>query len=85
MKVQYIGGAYAPGQFPDTTLPEIAFLGRSNVGKSSLLNRLLNRKSAARVSSTPGRTQRINLFRIGDAGVFADLPGYGFARVPHAS
>lgn len=71
---------------PDLGLPEIAFAGRSNVGKSSALNRLLNRKKAARVSSTPGRTQAINLFRIGKEGgcVFADLPGYGYARVPTA-
>lgn len=70
------------GRLPDTGLPEVAFAGRSNVGKSSLLNRMLNRKSAARVSNTPGRTQAINLFRVGDACVFADLPGYGFAKVP---
>lgn len=71
-------------RMPDLGLPEVAFAGRSNVGKSSALNRLLNRKKAARVSSTPGRTQQINLFKLGDAGVFADLPGYGFARVPQA-
>jgi GTP-binding protein len=65
-------------------LPEVAFAGRSNVGKSSALNRLLGAKSAARVSSTPGRTQAINLFQLGAAGVFADLPGYGFASVPDA-
>jgi GTP-binding protein len=67
---------------PVTGLPEVAFAGRSNVGKSSLLNRVLNRKRAARVSSTPGRTQRINLFKVGEDVVFADLPGYGFAKVP---
>ncbi len=74
------------GSFPDVLpqlgLPEVAFAGRSNVGKSSCLNKLLNRKGAARVSSRPGRTQAINLFRIGESGVFADLPGYGYAKVP---
>lgn len=73
-----------PGRLPELGLPEVAFAGRSNVGKSSALNRLLNRKKAARVSSTPGRTQTINLFRIGESCVFADLPGYGYARVPTA-
>ena len=80
-KLKFLGSF--TDDLPVTGLPEVAFAGRSNVGKSSLLNRLLNRKSAARVSSTPGRTQRINLFRLGDGGVFADLPGYGFAKVPH--
>ena len=69
-------------QWPDLGLPEVAFAGRSNVGKSSALNTLLQRKSAARVSGRPGRTQAINLFRVGDGAAFADLPGYGFARVP---
>ena len=61
--------------------PEIAFLGRSNVGKSSLLNSLLQRKGLARTSNTPGRTQSINFFLINDAFYFVDLPGYGFAKV----
>lgn len=73
-----------PGRLPELGLPEVAFAGRSNVGKSSALNKLLNRKKAARVSSTPGRTQTINLFRIGEGCVFADLPGYGYAKVPTA-
>lgn len=73
-----------PGAPPKTGLPEIAFAGRSNVGKSSAINALLGRKAAARVSKTPGRTQAINLFRIDDRLVFADLPGYGFAKVPEA-
>ena len=69
---------------PVLGLPEIAFVGRSNVGKSSALNTLLKRKSLARVSATPGRTQLVNLFDIGGKLVFADLPGYGWARVPDA-
>ena len=71
-----------PADFPETGLPEVAFAGRSNVGKSSCLNRLLGSKKAARVSNTPGRTQLINLFDVMGEFVFADLPGYGFARVP---
>lgn len=77
-------GSFDDTDLPDTELPEVAFAGRSNVGKSSALNTLLNRKKAARVSGRPGRTQRINLFQVGDACIFADLPGYGFARVPDA-
>ncbi|MCO4746030.1 MAG: ribosome biogenesis GTP-binding protein YsxC [Proteobacteria bacterium] len=71
-----------PSEFPDTELPEIAFAGRSNVGKSSCLNKLLGSKKAARVSNTPGRTQLINMFDVMGEMTFADLPGYGFARVP---
>lgn len=63
------------------SLPEVAFLGRSNVGKSALLNRLIHRRAMARVSRTPGRTQEINFFCINDLFVLADLPGYGYARV----
>lgn len=79
-RVTFLGSF--PGEPPATGLPEIAFAGRSNVGKSSALNRLLGGRKAARVSSRPGRTQALNLFRIGDAAVFVDLPGYGYARVP---
>ncbi|MCB9681422.1 MAG: YihA family ribosome biogenesis GTP-binding protein [Alphaproteobacteria bacterium] len=71
-----------PAELPDTGLPEVAFAGRSNVGKSSALNTLLRTGKAARVSSRPGRTQTINLFQLGDVLAFADLPGYGFAKVP---
>ena len=71
-----------PGELPEVGLPEVAFAGRSNVGKSSALNCLLDSKKAARVSSTPGRTQAINLFRVHNKQVYADLPGYGFAKVP---
>ncbi|MCM1363828.1 MAG: ribosome biogenesis GTP-binding protein YihA/YsxC [Faecalibacterium sp.] len=70
-------------QLTESTLPEIAFSGRSNVGKSSLLNRLLGRKSLARVSSTPGKTVTINMFKL-DACRFVDLPGYGYAKVSNS-
>src|SRR5579863_9403904 len=68
--------------FPGDRLPEVSFLGRSNVGKSSLLNALAGRKGLAFTSSTPGRTQTINFYRIDSAFYFVDLPGYGYARVP---
>jgi len=80
--VEFLGSF--PKRFPDAQYPEVAFVGRSNVGKSSAINALLNRKSAARVSSTPGRTQAVNLFRVGEQLCFADLPGYGFAKAPEA-
>jgi len=73
--------AVRPNQWIEDGLPEFAFIGRSNVGKSSLLNRLLNRKSLARVSRKPGKTQQINFFRINDQFRFIDLPGYGYANV----
>lgn len=69
---------------PDSTWPEIAFAGRSNVGKSSLINTLLNRRGLVRTSSTPGRTQMLNFFAINESLHFVDLPGYGFARAPRA-
>jgi GTP-binding protein len=89
MKVltRFVLSAYAPDQFPRPELPEIAFLGRSNVGKSSLINSLVSAK-VAKTSNTPGRTQAINFFEIRWPGrprpelIFADLPGYGYARVP---
>jgi GTP-binding protein len=78
----FLGGmAVAGGWRPQQAHPEIAFLGRSNVGKSSLLNTLVRRKAFARVSRTPGRTQEINFFEINGRFVFVDLPGYGYARV----
>ncbi len=73
--------ATADGWRPTHTFPEIAFAGRSNVGKSSLLNALVRRKAFARVSRTPGRTREINFFAVNNAFVFADLPGYGYARI----
>ena len=69
---------------PKRRLPEIAFLGPSNVGKSTLVNSLLGRRQLARVSKTPGRTQQLNFFRVNDVVDFVDLPGYGFAKVPKA-
>jgi GTP-binding protein len=80
--VEFIGGmAEKHGWRPDSNLPEVAFAGRSNVGKSSLLNCLVRRKSFARVSRTPGRTREINFFRVNNGFVLVDLPGYGYARV----
>jgi GTP-binding protein len=80
--VEFLGGmAETTGWRPDSSLPEIAFAGRSNVGKSSLLNSLIRRKSFARVSRTPGRTREINFFRINNQYVLVDLPGYGYARI----
>lgn len=68
-------------QYPETTVPEIAFAGKSNVGKSSMINALLNRRSLARTSSQPGKTQTINFYNINDMLNFVDLPGYGYAKV----
>ena len=67
-------------QLPESTLPEVVFAGRSNVGKSSLINKVFNQKQLARVSATPGKTSTINYFRCGDTARFADLPGYGYAK-----
>ncbi|MES2524382.1 MAG: ribosome biogenesis GTP-binding protein YihA/YsxC [Gemmatimonadota bacterium] len=80
--LEFIGPmATRDGWRPPSELPEIAFAGRSNVGKSSLLNRLLRRKAFARVSNTPGRTREINFFKVNNTFVLADLPGYGYARI----
>ena len=73
--------AVNPKQYPKTDFPDLAFAGRSNVGKSSLMNKLLNRKSLARVSQKPGKTATINFYNIDDTINFVDLPGYGFAQV----
>ncbi len=80
-KAEYIISAVGPGQYPDGEQPEIALLGRSNVGKSSLINKFVNRKNLARTSSRPGKTQAINFYHINEAWYFVDLPGYGFAKV----
>ena len=81
---RFVTSAVKAVQYPDDMLPEIAFAGRSNAGKSSMINVLLNRKRLVKTSSTPGKTQLINFFLINDAFMFVDLPGYGYARVPEA-
>ena len=80
----FVLGAAKLEHIPDSQLPEIAFAGRSNVGKSSLVNALTGRKTLARVSNTPGRTREINFFRLAGVLMLADLPGYGFARASKA-
>src|SRR5271154_3786732 len=82
MDAEFVISAARPDQFPAETLPEIAFLGRSNVGKSSLLNCLTGCKGLAFTSAKPGCTQLINFYRVGGQFNFVDLPGYGYARVP---
>jgi GTP-binding protein len=82
---EFVRSASSPEQFPADGLPEIAFLGRSNVGKSSLINALVGQRGLAFTSSTPGRTQAINFYRIDGKYYFVDLPGYGYARVPRAA
>ena len=81
---EFLNGAVSYKQYPDSTCPELAFAGRSNVGKSSLINSLLNRKKLVKTSQTPGKTQEINFFKINNDFIFADLPGYGFAKVPQS-
>jgi GTP-binding protein len=81
---EFIKSATKPAHYPPAVLPEIAFAGRSNVGKSSLVNVLVNRKSLVRTSSTPGRTQLINFFTVNNQFTLVDLPGYGYAKVPLA-
>ncbi|MGQ9630282.1 MAG: ribosome biogenesis GTP-binding protein YihA/YsxC [bacterium] len=82
VRAEFITSAVDGSGYPQGNLPEIAFAGRSNVGKSSLINALVNRKNLARTSNTPGRTRQINFFSIDDRLIFVDLPGYGYARVP---
>lgn len=81
-EAEYVKSALDPKDFPRDGRPEIAFVGRSNVGKSSLLNSLLGRKGLAKTSSTPGKTQLLNFFSINKRYYFVDLPGYGYAKVP---
>jgi GTP-binding protein len=79
---EFIKSAVKPSHYPPAALPEIAFAGRSNVGKSSLINVLVNRKRLAKTGATPGRTQLINFFNINSAFTFVDIPGFGYAKVP---
>jgi len=83
-KAEHVVSAAQPAQYPNTTFPEIALAGRSNVGKSSLVNALVNRKNLARVGSVPGKTRLINFYNINDSLMIADLPGYGYAKVSQA-
>lgn len=80
--VSFLQSVYSLKSLPDVLYPEIAFAGRSNVGKSSLINRLVNRRNLVKTSSKPGKTQSLNYFVVDDKLYFVDLPGYGFARVP---
>jgi GTP-binding protein len=84
LSADFVLSAKEPQHYPPEGIAEVAFAGRSNVGKSSLINTLLNRKRLARTSTTPGRTQEINFFRVNDRFFFVDLPGYGYAKVPEA-
>ena len=84
ISAEFLTGAVSFQQYPDCGCPELAFVGRSNVGKSSLINSLLNRKKLVKTSQTPGKTQEINFFKVNNDFIFADLPGYGFARVPQS-
>ena len=81
---EFMRGAVKPADYPPQGPPEVAFAGRSNVGKSSLINCLVNRKKLVKTSNTPGRTQEINFFEINNEWYFVDLPGYGYARVSKA-
>lgn len=81
ISAEFIKSAVWPPQYPLATMPEIAFVGRSNVGKSSLMNTLVGRRKLAKTSNTPGRTQLINFFSVNGSISFVDLPGYGFAKV----
>ncbi|QEA34656.1 ribosome biogenesis GTP-binding protein YihA/YsxC [Weissella soli] len=79
--VEITTSAVKPSQYPQTDIPEIAFVGRSNVGKSSLTNSLINRRSFARTSSQPGKTQTLNFYKVEEQVFFVDVPGYGYAKV----
>ncbi len=84
LSAEFVISAAVPRQFPPENKPQIAFAGRSNVGKSSIINSLLHRKKLVKTSATPGKTQLINFFIINGQFYFVDLPGYGYARVPKA-
>jgi GTP-binding protein len=79
---EFLGSAATPEQYPRQPLPEVAFAGRSNVGKSSLINTLVHRKSLVKTSATPGKTRALNFFLVNQRFVLVDLPGYGYAKVP---
>ena len=79
--VEFLKSAASPKDFPTDRLPEIAFAGKSNVGKSSVINRILNRKNFARVGEKPGKTIHVNYFTVDKVCYFVDLPGYGYAQV----
>ncbi|MDH5299395.1 MAG: ribosome biogenesis GTP-binding protein YihA/YsxC [Desulfobulbaceae bacterium] len=81
-KIHFLDSVHRLGQLPPAEYPEIAFAGRSNVGKSSLINALVKRRSLVKVSSKPGKTQALNFFLVDDALYLVDLPGYGYAKVP---
>jgi GTP-binding protein len=81
---EFLKSAFTEADWPVGSLPEIAFMGRSNVGKSSLINSILSVRGLARTSSTPGRTQSLNFFLLNERFYFVDLPGFGYARVPKA-
>ncbi|MGB9692162.1 MAG: ribosome biogenesis GTP-binding protein YihA/YsxC [Candidatus Sumerlaeaceae bacterium] len=83
-KIEFVKSATQPSEYPPDALPFVGFAGRSNVGKSSLLNTLANRKRLALVSQIPGRTRLLNFYRVNEALYFVDLPGYGFAKAPKA-
>jgi GTP-binding protein len=82
LSAEFLGSAVSPAQYPRSPLPEVAFAGRSNVGKSSLINTLVHRRGLAKTSATPGKTQTINFFLINQCFLLVDLPGYGYAKVP---
>jgi GTP-binding protein len=84
LSAEFVTSAAGPKQFPGDAKPQIAFAGRSNVGKSSLINALLRRKNLVKTSATPGKTQLINFFIINDRFYFVDLPGYGYAHAPRS-
>jgi len=84
LSAEFVTSAFKPEQFPGETRPEIAFAGRSNVGKSTLLNTMLNRKDLAKTSKRPGKTQTVNFYDVNNILYFVDLPGYGFAKASHA-
>ena len=83
-KVEFVKSAVKPSAFIESSMPEIVFAGKSNVGKSSVINRVLNRKNFARVGSAPGKTIHVNYFLVDQAVYFVDLPGYGYAQVAKA-